>query len=609
MLEKIEVLKKSVVKLYPYFAPSYDNLVRTVGFITAVIIVPTVNFLLPSLLVKKDDNQENGSTEIITALTSSAAVAVLTGAQHALSTMLTISTTQSIRENHVKLLMDETKFLSHGNLENISSLQYVTVGVGVRDFCSGAVPMFVALPMYTISAITTLINICRTTQSINTSGVIIGFISSYTFTTYFFSKLSFLYQVHNQKIENSLVAKIGFIEAHRGAIPLMGASNMECEDIMRSLHQVNNTIPKLSSVDFIQTLTITLGTAVASQFLGGYYKDDSIKDLNDPKAKVLNVMLMSILGNIQSIVWILSANYSYMKLNLEQLNAFDKAYKESLLIRKANNKMELKFEGDSLFLLDFSVYKPENEKSGSITLVPIINKLNIKLLPNKIYKLSAGSGEGKTTLLKAITNNWQYTEGTVLLPFSAKNNVCFVPQDSFIPYGTLLEILAYPFKPQDFILKTLLHTDKKTLTIQSDYISSDLQPLLEEESKEDEKTIISTRIDRVRDLLTKARLFPTTIREDELESQNINWNERLSGGEKQKIAIIRALLTNPKFIILDEATSALDTFNKHLVYKIIKDYLMNVENYILIYTEHGTTEGFADQDLSIIGQSLECHDL
>jgi ATP-binding cassette subfamily B protein len=40
---------------------------------------------------------------------------------------------------------------------------------------------------------------------------------------------------------------------------------------------------------------------------------------------------------------------------------------------------------------------------------------------------------------------------------------------------------------------------------------------------------------------------------------------RMSGGEKQRLAIARVILKDPRILVLDEATSHLDTISEHLV--------------------------------------------
>jgi molybdate transport system ATP-binding protein len=58
----------------------------------------------------------------------------------------------------------------------------------------------------------------------------------------------------------------------------------------------------------------------------------------------------------------------------------------------------------------------------------------------------------------------------------------------------------------------------------------------------------------------------------------------LSGGEKQRIALIRALLHNPRLLLLDEAFSSLDEENKNMLYIEIKSVLHSYKGHTIIVT-------------------------
>ena len=69
---------------------------------------------------------------------------------------------------------------------------------------------------------------------------------------------------------------------------------------------------------------------------------------------------------------------------------------------------------------------------------------------------------------------------------------------------------------------------------------------------------------------------------EEIVNKKIN---EISGGERQRVSIARALITNPKIILADEPTGNLDDYNKKIVYDILKDLSYN---HLVIIVSHDT---------------------
>ena len=58
-----------------------------------------------------------------------------------------------------------------------------------------------------------------------------------------------------------------------------------------------------------------------------------------------------------------------------------------------------------------------------------------------------------------------------------------------------------------------------------------------------------------------------------LTNRSNHYPSQLSGGEKQRISIARAVVNNPQIILADEPTGSLDVENKKIIFDLLKKQL------------------------------------
>lgn len=165
----------------------------------------------------------------------------------------------------------------------------------------------------------------------------------------------------------------------------------------------------------------------------------------------------------------------------------------------------------------------------------VIDKVSFKINKNEKVALVGHSGSGKTTLIKLLYRLYDVNEGEIkidnknintLKQISLRNELSIVPQE-----GILFN---------DTIYNNVLFSNPT-----------------------------ATKKDVIRAL--KAANFYKFV-QSLPEKENTYVGERgikLSGGEKQRLSIARAILANKKILVLDEATSALDSKTENQIQKAL----------------------------------------
>ncbi|MDH5228822.1 MAG: ABC transporter ATP-binding protein/permease [Gammaproteobacteria bacterium] len=171
----------------------------------------------------------------------------------------------------------------------------------------------------------------------------------------------------------------------------------------------------------------------------------------------------------------------------------------------------------------------------------ILKNLSFTIEPGQKLAVVGHSGAGKSTLSRLLYRFYDVTQGAILIDGqdirdvnqkSLRAEIGIVPQDTVLFNDTIEYNIAYA-KPN--VTKTEIEA-----AAQSAHIDAFIEKL-----PEGYETLVGER------------------------------GLKLSGGEKQRVAIARTILKNPKILIFDEATSALDSKSEQVILRALREIATN----------------------------------
>lgn len=182
----------------------------------------------------------------------------------------------------------------------------------------------------------------------------------------------------------------------------------------------------------------------------------------------------------------------------------------------------------------------------------VLDNLNFNIEKGEFFVIVGPSGSGKTTSLKLINRLIEQTGGDIF--FNNKKLKDYNLRELRLKIGYVLqEIALFP-----------------NLTV---FENISLIP----EMKKMDREIIDEKIDF---LLNKVGLPPKKYKD--------RFPEELSGGEKQRVGILRAIISGPEILLMDEPFSALDPISRINLQDLIKE----------LHDEYKITTVFVTHDMS-----------
>ena len=206
----------------------------------------------------------------------------------------------------------------------------------------------------------------------------------------------------------------------------------------------------------------------------------------------------------------------------------------------------------------------EKKYSGGVEELHIINDLTFSVEEEEFISILGRSGSGKSTLLNIMGLLDKVDGGKISIDGQEVDKLSEEERDriknQMIGFVFQFHYLLPEFTAlENVMLPALLNNFSKRAEVEK----------------------------RAKELLDKVGL---SARENHKPSQ-------LSGGEKQRIAIARALINSPKILLADEPTGNLDEETSEMIFKILKDINKNEKQTIIVVTHSKDLAEISDKQL------------
>ena len=195
--------------------------------------------------------------------------------------------------------------------------------------------------------------------------------------------------------------------------------------------------------------------------------------------------------------------------------------------------------------------------------IQILDSLSFSVNHNEIISIYGASGSGKSTLLNIISGLMSYDSGSILFNGELMNS-----RFDFIKFRK--KDLGIVFQEDHLLME---------FTVIENIM---LPSIISGKSRNRAYHIAYNLLDRFGLLSIKD-----------------SYSNTLSGGEKQRVSILRAVINNPKLILADEPTGSIDESNKEQIFSLFKEIVKEYDTSILIATHDNNVSKISNKILNL----------